>query len=291
MDFRESLPHARRTKALALRVQMGSPYAHTGHTAIWRAGAAQVWFWDAARVTKGPRGQHLPEVLFHPPLPAGARLWRLDQGYEAQVWRAGELWASQYWPQAPSADAWRHFARQAGAAAIMPAAEPAPWLDKPFANVAGNRLGKLQEQGTRLWLALFLVLGFLSLWQGEQHLKYQQYQQTLQQSLQRLRTRGQVLLDARKSAESQLAEVRAIQRRMSRPNPLVIMNALLRVMPTGITIQSYRQRSASIVVKFSKQPLLNVAKIIAKIQNMPFVAAVNPADTRRGQLELRIQLQ
>ncbi len=291
LDFRESLSHARRAKALALRVQMGSPYAHTGHTAIWRGGSAQVWFWDATRAEKGPRGHHLPEPLFHPPLSTGARLWQLDQGYEAQVWRAGELWASQYWAQAPSADAWRHFARQAGAAEAMPAAEPAPWLDKPFANVAGGQRGKLQEQGPRLWLALFLVLGFLGLWQGEQYLKYQQYQQTLQQSLRRLRTRGQVLLDARKSAESQLAEARAIQRHMSRPSPLVIMNALLRVMPTGVTIQSYRQRSSSIVVKFSKQPLLNVAKIIAKIQNMPFIAAVNPANARRGQLELHIQLQ
>lgn len=295
MDFREGMSHTQRSKALLLRVQTGSPYAQTGYTAIWQGGAAQVWFWDSSHTAKGRREQLLPETLFHPALSAGLRLWKLDRGYEAQVWREGELQASRYWAQPPSAAEWHHFTRQVGAPEAevvpQPQPEPAPWLTRPFARIAGNRLGKLREHGGQLWIATFLLLGVLGLWQGEQYLKYQHAQQSLQGSVQQLRSQGQILLTARTRAEHKLAEVRAIQQRLAQPSPLLIMNALLRVMPAGVTIQSYQQQSKLIIVKFSKRNLLNVAQIVSRIQVLPFVALVSPADARRGQLELHIRLQ
>ena len=279
---------------MALKVQAGSPYAQTGHLAVWRGAAAQVWFWDTKHVADARRALVLPETLLHPPLEHGVRLLQLSQGFEAQSWHDGQLRASRFWLEKPDLDQWRQFIRHVGGDAsqwdVVPAGEPAPWLDHPYARGAGQELGRLRQQANKLWLAAFAVLGLALLWQGLTHLKYQQCQERLQHRIAQLREQNQPLIEAQSEALSQLEAVQALARLLDRPTPLKIMDDLLRIMPKDIHIQRFKLAGKDLIVEFTGKDLFNTAKLIARIQTLPYVASVSTGDTREGQLELKLEL-
>lgn len=294
LSFPAEITATQRNKALTLKVQAGSPYARTGHVALWDGHAAQVWFWDRDRVSDVKRAVVLPETLAHPPLTEGVRLLELSTGYEAQAWRGGALRASRFWPESPSREAWQAFIRRAGQWATAPAAPPAAqvprWLERPYARGAGNELGQLRAQTGKLWIAAFVVLALTLSWQGTRYFKYQGLAHRLQQHIATLRQQSQPLIHARAQARSRLEKVQTLQAHLDRPSPLVILDDLLKTMPQDVHIQHFNLSGQTVKVLFTGKHLLNTAKIVGHIQTLPYVTSVNTGDAQNGQLQLTIGL-
>ncbi len=297
MVFPAALPLAQRHKALQLKVQAGSPYAQTGHIALWDGPVAQVWFWDKTHERDARRALVLPETLLHPPACEGEalRLLRLRGGYEGQYWKDGQLHSSRFWSEKPSEDAWLTFQRQAsvppGQLIALPEAVEPRWLDRPYARPAGHELTQLRAQSTRLWGLIFAGLGLAALWLGIENLKYRQLLGELEQRTESLAASAQAIIHARSEALDQLAQARLIQARLDRPNPLKIMDDLLRIMPLDVHILAWKQANQTITVTFTGKNLLNSAQLVEKVQALPYVHSVRSGDAREGQLELRIELK
>ncbi|MFX6269947.1 hypothetical protein ABTF75_19175, partial [Acinetobacter baumannii] len=82
--------------------------------AEWGDGHAGAWLWDqgAVEAAIADAGEDpeavliVPETAVQQPGTSGARLLRLNDGYEGQAWQNGLLRASRYWLSPPSADEW-----------------------------------------------------------------------------------------------------------------------------------------------------------------------------------------
>jgi|GEM_PF-6919453 len=294
LGFPSEITAAQRNKALALKIQAGSPYDRTGHVALWHGNAAQVWFWNQARVSDIKRAVVLPETLAHPPLAEGVRLLALSTGYEAQAWEHGALCASRFWSEPPTRGEWQAFIRRAGqsasALAEPPEADTPAWLERPYARGAGNELGQLRAQTAKLWIAGFAILALALAWQGTRYFKYQGLEHQLQQHIQSLRQQSQPLIKARAQARSRLQKVKTLQHHLDQPSPLIILNDLLKTMPKDVHVQRFNLSGNTVKVLFSGQKLLNTAKIVGHIQTLPYVASVNTGDANNGQLQLTIGL-
>ena len=150
------VPRNQRRAALELGLPVWSPFARTGHHAVWADAQAMVWFWDADRAgrvedrtlpqadqpspppdpdaaTPAPPARVLPETIFHAKKADGLHLQECHHGFELQHWHQGAL-ADSYWlPERPSANAVEWFARRADApsleelAAAPAAIAAAPW--------------------------------------------------------------------------------------------------------------------------------------------------------------------
>jgi hypothetical protein len=122
-EVAEGLSEAKRKSALGLLVRKWSPYPSTGFMAHWVGRRATVYAWDSAKVESAilEAGLSLnrcvvwPETFLRDPIQNGARLARMTDGYEGQVWRDGLLVATRWWPEAPQSQAWVMFLRSAGA--------------------------------------------------------------------------------------------------------------------------------------------------------------------------------
>lgn len=77
---------------------------------------AQVWTWDQhalASALSVPARQMVPESAFHAPSDGFILRACLD-GVEGQLWAAGEMVASQWWPRVPDYQDWALFKRSCG---------------------------------------------------------------------------------------------------------------------------------------------------------------------------------
>lgn len=83
---------------------MWSPFARTGHHAVWVGATAMVWMWDAEAVGREAPAeavQWLPETVLLPKKADGAHLQTCHRGFELQHWRGGVLRDSYWQPQQP----------------------------------------------------------------------------------------------------------------------------------------------------------------------------------------------
>lgn len=112
-----AIPANRRRQAARLHARVAAPYIVAG-TALVKAGADfGVWWWDIEH-NAGPiqarygtkRVAVRPESLAQTPA-SGWRVVKLEEGYESQLWRAGDLIASAWRPSRPDAGAWAAFTR------------------------------------------------------------------------------------------------------------------------------------------------------------------------------------
>jgi hypothetical protein len=121
-EVSESLPESKRKSALALLVRKWSPFASSQFAAQWAGHRASVYAWDgdavaAAITAAGESPQRCtvwPETFFRPPMQDGARIARMCDGVEGQVWKGGLLAATRWWPAVPAPRDWAVFLRGAG---------------------------------------------------------------------------------------------------------------------------------------------------------------------------------
>lgn len=295
MAIPADLPALQRQKALALKVRANSPYAQVGFVALLQGGYAQVWFWDKTKVPAPRFARVIPEVLLQEPLANGVRLLAQPPGYECQVWRSKELIASRYWPQLPDQPELMSFQRQASVppdqwqTELTP--QTLPTLAAPYARTLSSEPNQLSVHAGRIWLGVAAVVVLLFAMQGMQAIKAKQRLSALQEQVQALQQKNEPLLKANQAKAADLAKIAELRAVLDRPNPLQIMNELLKLMPLDSKIQSYKQVSETIKVVFSSKAMLNSAQIITKVQELSYVQAVTTGDAKEGQAELNIKLK
>lgn len=220
----------------------------------WRAGVAHVWTWQpeaapAARVRAG----WMPESLVQAP-PAGfdgIRLLRQLEGVEGQVWRGGDLVASQWWDDVPAPGVWQRFLRGASvgpeAAARVPDAVASPW-SPPWARVRDRASGG--SPGERwAWRAVALTAAAAIGWQWAALEAEREALAALQADMDALRADSMPLLDARERADAARADIerlRALQRGSSDYSLMVAVRAPL---PDAARLVSWDRKGEKLAVR------------------------------------------
>jgi hypothetical protein len=201
------VPLAERADALRVQAAAWQPFDEGAASLVIRGEEGLAVAWDARVVREALADTALapercsvwPEVLMRPPGDDGPRLLRLPQGVEAQVWQAGWLRASRWWPQAPTPEAWRLFTQSLSGEAAqwpMPRLDEAPgWLSKPWAvPLADQAQDAAQESRVVGWAVAALV--FSAAWVGAQWWQAERALQSQQQANADMRARlGPVLTD------------------------------------------------------------------------------------------------
>lgn len=198
----------RREEGLALQIRQWCPFTECASYAVWKGAYAQVWVWDRKRQEVAAEGLKpaavMPEsVLRGAPLAEGVRLIQCGEGVEAQIWRAGCLRASHWWPQAPEPREWNYFRR----AHQLPPELPMPALETP--QLAARPWGKPRRGGqeaTDLLLGAALFAAIYA-WQGVALWKTQQALAGVEQRIEALNQTAGSILAARNEASQARQQV------------------------------------------------------------------------------------
>lgn len=243
------VPAAGRGQALRLQLGALSPFADTGHCAVWQGGRALVWFWDAALVRHAMAGVGLapkrvpvwPESVMVAPVAPGApgvRLVQSLQGVEAQLWdAAGGLIASRWWPAVPDAAEWllweRDLGRHAGErAAVVPQALPLAVQARVQWRSAGGS-GVVWRDERLAYAVLGLALWAPSVWWGVGWLKATQAHAQVQAQVVAARQVAQPLVLAREEALRLSARAQALAALAPYPTQLDLMARVAAALPSG----------------------------------------------------------
>lgn len=117
---------ARMRAAMKLMARTRAPFENPGVHIIWQARHVAVWSWDMDRLTQLGADDHawfMPEpALGHDKfmpgtqdIDAGFGLIERRDGYEGQLWQAGELSMSRFWNRQPEPEELARFRRGAHA--------------------------------------------------------------------------------------------------------------------------------------------------------------------------------
>lgn len=123
-----TLPRARRRQAAKLYARTASPYDISVANLVKSGDDFGIWWWDLERVASliqtATRASPVlrPETLAQP-IGSGWRIVKLEQGYEAQLWRGRGLIASVWSRVSFDKNSWAAFVRLQRAA---PPADPSP---------------------------------------------------------------------------------------------------------------------------------------------------------------------
>ncbi|WP_300540896.1 hypothetical protein [Maricaulis sp.] len=120
-------------RAVELAARNRAPFADPGLHIVWGQRHAAAWSWDRTLLARlgVPEGAWvMPEpALAAPPREDGFRLRELHDGYEGQLVRQGELFASRFWPRRPSQQDIDLFVRACGVATDDADTAPAGTVD------------------------------------------------------------------------------------------------------------------------------------------------------------------
>lgn len=238
------VPAKNRAQALKLELAQWTPFVQSDYYVGWHGHQALVWGWDAAKLNaaiasmglKRSKVQVLPETLLQPPVQSGLSLVRCLEGFEGQLWRAGQLSHSRWWPQTPSTDEWLMFQRDAGLPPSEQQAQPAaprvhplasgPWLKASH----GSDTSALQTERLAFAMAAMLLL-VPTLWFGMGW--YQLRAQVEQLSTEKLQLQSQAtpIAQARSQALDHQARIQALRSLVPYPEQLVLMAKVTQVLP------------------------------------------------------------
>lgn len=245
VDF-STLPRAEQFDFVQVQLAAWQPFARTDWTLVLGESCAMVWAWDtealeqrcAAAGLAAQRLTIIPEPLLQAPAQHdGARLQTCVQGWEAQVWRAGQLRASHWWTQPPDEGQWLNFLRGAGAAPV----------DLPFAAasvevqlVQARPWGQLRSeaslragQGLRWQAGLAIVLllvGWASLYELRALWQVQARTQALEQQKAQLQEQIAPLLQAREEVLRSMAQQQQLLLQVNQPTALAVLTHVARVL-------------------------------------------------------------
>ena len=143
-----------------IKAREWAPFADAGFLAHLTGDTVAIWTWDAVRVRDAMLGVEvmpgrmtvLPETALQVRGADGLRIVRCVEGFEGQCWSDGELRASRWWAEMPSAQSWTEFQRTSRATPEqfrdLPAAQEPVWRRRPWTN-SGEGLGSTIERRHR----------------------------------------------------------------------------------------------------------------------------------------------
>lgn len=176
----------------------------------WAGPVAHVWSWLPDDTTGArERAAWVPESLLRVRPPAdGPRLVEQVEGVEGQVWRGGDLVASQWWPAAPPAASWHAFLRSASlgtdVAPVAPAPQALGW-SRPWARLRGG--GAARSGEGMAWRAAAVAIALTLGWQVAALESERDSLAVLEARTDALRSQAMPLLEARERADRARADI------------------------------------------------------------------------------------
>lgn len=238
----DAVPPAERDGLVRLQLVAWTPFEVSGYAVARGRDGAMVFAWDqrafeerALAAGLPTRPSHtLPETLVLPAHEEGVVLQVCHVGVEGQLWRAGQLVASRWWPEVPAASAWLNFQRSAGVPPAAQLAQPpvlepggAPHLlDVPWAPV--QTLSAMMERARMRFhaqvaaLVAFLVLP--AIWLLYANWMLAREVEALETEKTRLLSEVQPVLTARSQALAALASLDAILAVVDHPDALTLLS-------------------------------------------------------------------
>jgi hypothetical protein len=245
------VPAAGRAEALRLQLLPLSPFAATGHHAVWHGGRAMVWFWDQTRVRQAMEAAGLqvrrvavvPETVLMPaPERAGLYLSETLSGVDGQIWSDdGLLLLSRWWPQAPDPAEWLALQRDRGwpsgerQVEIAPA-RPLDLRDSPQLRSSLRQQRTWWRDERLLYAALALALLVPTAWWGAGWFKARTAAQAAVQAAVAPGQRAQPLLQAREEALRIAARAQTLNALDPFPGQLEQMALLAAALPTDAVV-------------------------------------------------------
>lgn len=249
-----SLPKASRAQALSVQIQQWSPYPSAGRYLAWQRNQVLVWIWDAdavvaAIIAQGLKPKRLaiiPESLLRARR-SGETLCLLAclEGFEGQVWKAGGLVHSRWWPDVPTTQEWLNFQRDAGVQAeqqrqTVPVPEPLMLNRTPWANNQSNVSGGLDAvaEATCVGALALALVGYVG-WNLIAGHKIEQALVDQQQELQKLKDQAQPILMARSTAIDHQLRIRELLALNSYPDLTVLLAAVADNLPAKTFLREW----------------------------------------------------
>ncbi len=291
------VPQRARAQALSLQVAQFSPYAATGHHAVWQNGRALVWYWDQAAVQRSmaeaalvpQRVRVLPESIMYAPAASGLRLIRNLQGVEGQCWQDDRLLQSRWWNDVPGAAEWLAFQRDIGLAGDRRQLDAPPPLKLELhhtpqlsSSAGGEAAGWRDERA--VYAMLILALSAPTAWLGAKLIKSELAQRAVLASTVELERKALPQFNAREQAMRAAARVQALHDLDRYPNQLELMARVAGALPKGATYLKewdFRDGKLKIVlviqnVAFSSSALVGALQKAGGFENVQVAPGNDP---------------
>lgn len=295
-DFSQ-LPARRRRAAARLAVPRFEPAPGAKVHIAWQEGIAHYWIW-----MPGDEGNDqvdyrrwLPESrLYAPPLDSGARLLRVSQGVEGQIWHEGRLQASQWWPKPPDLQVWQRFLRAGGLGLIDVIAVPEPqhvnWSDTPWGG-SESRFSFDAVLAERLaWWSIAFVLLFAAGWQLTALLRWNAAVESGTLRLEQARKKAGPLLDARERAESAAGQIEGmLDLRQTASSDYRLMLDVFSLLPEGTQITSWSREPGKLRLTVTSSET-DPRKFILPFIQAAWLPDVTATPTGKGGMLLEFEL-
>lgn len=286
-----TVPVAERLAALRMQALAWRPFDNCAFALALRGDSGMALAWDDERARQNLldagceplRCRLVPEPMLRQAGSDGARLLRCTEGFEGQVWRGGWLCASRWWPAAPDAQEWRLFLH-AGAGTVSdlpqgefsalqkgihPAAEQAPWLNKPWAALQGmaGDTGQISGIENRVVgigaLALLVCAGAA----GRQAWDVDQGIGQRRQEIAALRESAGVVLASRDQALAKAALARQMATWLAEPLPIEVIVHLHDVLGrSGVQLKEMDLSGSKLRIGLQLSPQASRAAIVRDLQ-------------------------
>ncbi|TDK29979.1 hypothetical protein [Luteimonas terrae] len=254
-----AIPARQRENAarLALSAQLPSPRALT--CIAWKGTVGHAWIWidPPAAIEIGDR-TWIPESLLAPvPQTDGVRFLALSSGMEGQVWRAGQLTASQWWPALPDDAARGRFLRASGfdQQLDVPPVGPFEWRVEPWAELRRSWLpGTVDAQERLAWVGAAALIALVAGWQLTSLVRWQNASATVARQLEVARADVAPVLAARERAELASEEAARLMELQSGVSDYEMMSQITAALPEGVELVSWRREPERIVTTVRNGP-------------------------------------
>lgn len=238
------IPAAKRKGFAAVAVQRWSPFADTRFHIDWVGTRAMVWAWSNAQILDAGDGEVIalprrvvPESLHRgEPQVEAAVLVAMDEGVEGRIWLDHAMIACQWWPGPPGIERWNDFRRGAGLGAAtfvpevqQPALALSPWTRQRvvgFNDLAGRHRKTLQAVAVGIIAALVALPLAASLRLVVKTSLLERVIKTQSEGV-------AVTLQARETAERDLAAVDQLLRLRTSERQLRLLSAAVAATPGG----------------------------------------------------------
>ncbi len=278
-----TVPAAERLAALRMQALAWRPFDDCAFALALRGDSGMALAWDDGRARQSLldagceplRCRLVPEPMLRQAGSDGARLLRCTEGFEGQVWHGGWLCASRWWPAAPGTQEWRLFLH-AGAGTVTdlpqasyPAAEQAPWLNKPWATLQGmaGDAGQISGIENRVVcigaLALLVCAGAA----GRQAWDVDQAIGQRRQEITALRESAGVVLANRDLALAKAAQARQLANWLAEPLPIEVIVHLHDVLGrSGVQLKEMDLSGSKLRIGLQLSPKASRAAIVRDLQ-------------------------
>lgn len=241
------VPRAKRHSALALKLQVWSPFGATGSHHVWAGSAAMVWFWDAEAVHRatfeGMRNRDnterirvLPEPVFFPRKSDGVYLQACHEGFELQHWRTDVLLDSFWFAKRPDENQIDWFLARQGITASaadldVPHVPVSVFDSEPWTSQVSPRAW-VETNEFALVAACVLALAMAALWQEVRFHKLQHLTHTTETAFSRIQDEAAPLVRARNDLVRLRTRNRTLSDLLAKPSQAHLMNEVDRTLPS-----------------------------------------------------------